>query len=549
MPTLVMRRRSATRWRLAPPIRLRSAPPLEPPFDDEVAPPDLGDPGAEQLALDWRPGSTWSPSSGGLAQPAGIARPGAGAGSGRVGVGDAGERARATAPAEGCVRRRRWRRRRGGRGEPERSAAVGSPAGASPVRRPSPARRPTLRRHVPGVLNGFRPPGTCGRWPARRKPSTIAEQLTLARARVADLPLRRADGKRGHHRRPRVRRGPDRGTAEARVVRAVAVWTAAPARRAGAAACLRAPHRRGGGRRRGCGPPRRTWAIAFRLGADGEGAWLCTPPGAAEGRHRPAESRRSISRDGSACAGLHGPAHRPPRGERRPSTQPGRAQPVSRRLRRPPGAPWQRLYFLPEPQGQGALRDGPPPTAWPGARGARRWRPARRASHRRAPTPIAERGAARLPSRPPPAPASPSMVGAEYCSALRRRGRRPGPWPGSPRASRTAAAARPRSGRRSTGGASSTWTSRLNRKPTASSLMPSSIWCEHVEALALVLDQRVALGVRPQADALLEVVHLVEVLAPLAVDHREQHLPLQLAQRLGAELLLAPVVRGVRVVA
>jgi hypothetical protein len=52
---------------------------------------------------------------------------------------------------------------------------------------------------------------------------------------------------------------------------------------------------------------------------------------------------------------------------------------------------------------------------------------------------------------------------------------------------------------------------------------------EHVEALALVLDQRVALGHRPQADALLQVVHLVEVLAPLAVEHREQHPALELA--------------------
>src|ERR1700744_1207772 len=35
---------------------------------------------------------------------------------------------------------------------------------------------------------------------------------------------------------------------------------------------------------------------------------------------------------------------------------------------------------------------------------------------------------------------------------------------------------------------------------------------EHVEAFALVLDQRIALRHRAQADALLEVVHLVEVL-------------------------------------
>src|SRR6185437_10678256 len=40
---------------------------------------------------------------------------------------------------------------------------------------------------------------------------------------------------------------------------------------------------------------------------------------------------------------------------------------------------------------------------------------------------------------------------------------------------------------------------------------------EHVVALPLVLDQRVALRHRAQADALAEVVHLVQVLAPLAV--------------------------------
>ena len=71
---------------------------------------------------------------------------------------------------------------------------------------------------------------------------------------------------------------------------------------------------------------------------------------------------------------------------------------------------------------------------------------------------------------------------------------------------------------------------------------------EHVEALALVLDQRVALGVGPQVDALAQVVHLVEVLAPLAVEHREHDAPLELAHDLGADLRLAAVVRRVRVV-
>ena len=32
----------------------------------------------------------------------------------------------------------------------------------------------------------------------------------------------------------------------------------------------------------------------------------------------------------------------------------------------PVGEPWQRLYFLPDPQGQGALREGPEPTTCPG---------------------------------------------------------------------------------------------------------------------------------------------------------------------------------------
>ncbi len=66
---------------------------------------------------------------------------------------------------------------------------------------------------------------------------------------------------------------------------------------------------------------------------------------------------------------------------------------------------------------------------------------------------------------------------------------------------------------------------------------------EHVEALALVLHERVALGVGPQVDALAQVVHLVEVLAPLAVEHREDDAPLELAHDLLADLGLATVVR------
>ncbi len=71
---------------------------------------------------------------------------------------------------------------------------------------------------------------------------------------------------------------------------------------------------------------------------------------------------------------------------------------------------------------------------------------------------------------------------------------------------------------------------------------------EHVEALALVLDERIALRHGAQADALLEVVHLVEVLAPLAVEDRQQHATLEFAHRIlagdGLEFGLATCVGG-----
>src|SRR5919108_360875 len=50
---------------------------------------------------------------------------------------------------------------------------------------------------------------------------------------------------------------------------------------------------------------------------------------------------------------------------------------------------------------------------------------------------------------------------------------------------------------------------------------------EHVEAFALVFHQRVALADGAQADALLEVVHLVEVLAPVAGPPPEGDPPFQ----------------------
>src|SRR3954471_20922996 len=71
---------------------------------------------------------------------------------------------------------------------------------------------------------------------------------------------------------------------------------------------------------------------------------------------------------------------------------------------------------------------------------------------------------------------------------------------------------------------------------------------EHVEALVLVGDQRVLLGEAAQVDALAQVVHVVEVLAPALVDDLEQAEALDLAHQLGAELLLALVVGADRVV-
>ncbi len=68
---------------------------------------------------------------------------------------------------------------------------------------------------------------------------------------------------------------------------------------------------------------------------------------------------------------------------------------------------------------------------------------------------------------------------------------------------------------------------------------------EHLEAFTLPLDERVLLTHRPQVDAALQVVHLLEVFTPTLVDDAQHHLTLDLAQHLGAEFLLAAlVVRG-----
>src|SRR5690606_39975059 len=100
----------------------------------------------------------------------------------------------------------------------------------------------------------------------------------------------------------------------------------------------------------------------------------------------------------------------------------------------PVGAPWQRLYFFPEPHGQGALREGPEPTACPGAgRRLAAWAPGELAAALAPALPPADRAPVAWPAAdlspeplpmpsagadsrtmtPPPVPAAPSIAGAE----------------------------------------------------------------------------------------------------------------------------------------
>src|SRR4051794_33082529 len=67
---------------------------------------------------------------------------------------------------------------------------------------------------------------------------------------------------------------------------------------------------------------------------------------------------------------------------------------------------------------------------------------------------------------------------------------------------------------------------------------------EHVEALPLPLDQRVLLAHGPEVDALLEVVHLVEVLAPLLVDDGQHDPALDLPEVLRPDRGLFLLVLG-----
>src|SRR5207344_2042045 len=87
----------------------------------------------------------------------------------------------------------------------------------------------------------------------------------------------------------------------------------------------------------------------------------------------------------------------------------------------------------------------------------------------------------------------------------------------------------------------------VEQQPDGLFLDPLHHGAEHVVALALILDQRVALAVAAQADALAQVIHLVQVLTPLAVQDGQDHPPLDLAHHFRTKLLLTPLVRGLRV--
>ena len=233
------------------------------------------------------------------------------------------------------------------------------------------------------------------------------------------------------------------------------------------------------------------WRLGWRASTAGGGAWHC-----------------SWAEDAAApdASGLRGGG---------PADQ-----------RAPAGAPWHLLYFLPEPQGQGALRPGSPP----------------------------------LTAAPPVAGASGSAasnVGAEYC----RLSERPcacSPFAVSAGACRSAADGLGNAAVRRLRGAHARriclGLGRLlhldldvEQEPDRLLLDRVEHRAEHVEALPLVLDQRVALRHRPQPDALLQVVHLVQVLPPLAVEHLQDHPALELAGHFRSELVLAGLVRRARV--
>ena len=164
--------------------------------------------------------------------------------------------------------------------------------------------------------------------------------------------------------------------------------------------------------------------------------------------------------------------------------------------------PWQCLYFLPEPQGQGSLRPLGPQV------------PGRSGSTRRS----------RSPRRRRPAPAIAAIAGsasAGRCGAASGGLRPPGRGP-----------ARPVGDHRLLllGG------HHLDMREHAGDLgaQPVQQALEQLEALGLVFVQRVALGVAAEADDAAQMVERHQMLAPVLVDGLQQHLLLDGAHGLGA---------------
>ena len=67
------------------------------------------------------------------------------------------------------------------------------------------------------------------------------------------------------------------------------------------------------------------------------------------------------------------------------------------------------------------------------------------------------------------------------------------------------------------------------------------------ETFALILDERITLRHGAQADALLEVIHLIEVIAPAAVNHRKHNTTLEFTHGKHANRALTTFVSNARI--
>jgi hypothetical protein len=229
-----------------PAIRVRPAPALEPPFDDERPPRAWAGPGAEQLALDLRaaarPGGPSAdrraaPASAGTASAGGASAGGASAGgasAGALSVSRASVSRASAAPASTA-----------------RASTAPAPTG------PSAETHTAVRRFIRlclEIFNGYRPTGHVRAVTTPGQAASVIEQVGLARERV--IALRRASG-------PGTPPAAGRRTLRpAEVVSLRHVQVCEP--RSGVAEAAAVLHTAG-----------RTWALAVRLESC-RGRWLCT---------------------------------------------------------------------------------------------------------------------------------------------------------------------------------------------------------------------------------------------------------------------------------